>query len=172
MLTSSTSEAYSLLFKLLCDPGDDVLVPQPSYPLFDLLTHLEACARRRIGSTPAGAWCIDRDEPRARAHPATRAILVVSPNNPTGSMLRADDREWLVGLARERQLALISDEVFADYPLAPRPDATSLARRGARADVHPRRAVEVRRAAADEAGVDRRRAGRPASWPTRSSGSS
>lgn len=126
VLTASTSEAYSLLFKLLCDPGDAVLVPQPSYPLFELLTQLDAVTSAPYRLEDHGIWSIDRDSVLAACGPRTKAVLVVSPNNPTGSMLRRDDRQWLVGLAQERELALISDEVFADYPLAPRPDAVSL----------------------------------------------
>ena len=90
VLTASTSEAYALLFKLLCDPGDEVLVPQPSYPLFELLTRLEASRRGRTGSTYHGAWSIDRASARARADAAhARGARRQSPNNPTGSMLRA-----------------------------------------------------------------------------------
>ena len=98
MLTASTSEAYGLLFKLLCDPGDAVLVPQPSYPLFDLLTRLEGVDAHPYRLEYHGVWRIDRASVEAALTPRTRAVLVVSPNNPTGSMLRADDREWLADL--------------------------------------------------------------------------
>jgi aspartate/methionine/tyrosine aminotransferase len=127
VLTASTSEAYALLFKLLADAGDAVLVPQPSYPLFELLTSLEAVDRIPYRLHRSDDWAIDRESVRRAVTPKTRAVLIVSPNNPTGSMLRVDDREWLVAIAREYDLALVSDEVFADYPLSPRPDATSLA---------------------------------------------
>ena len=126
VLTSSTSEAYSLIFKLLCDPGDRVLVPQPSYPLFDLLTRLDAVDAAPYVLEHHGVWSIDRESLMRASTPRTRAVLIVSPNNPTGSMLRRDDREWLATYAAERQLALIADEVFAEYPLAPRSDAVSL----------------------------------------------
>jgi aspartate/methionine/tyrosine aminotransferase len=126
VLTASTSEAYSFLFKLLCDPGDEVLVPQPSYPLFELLSGLDAVRAVPYRLNRYDAWSIDRASVERALAPAVRAILVVSPNNPTGSMLHARDREWLVNLAADRGLALISDEVFADYRLAPRADATSL----------------------------------------------
>lgn len=126
VLTASTSEAYSLLFKLLCDPGDHVLTPEPSYPLFTLLTQLDGVEARPYQLVNHGVWSIDRESLMQAWTPRTRAILVVSPNNPTGSMLRHEDREWLVGFAQERGLALVSDEVFADYPIAPRPDASSL----------------------------------------------
>jgi alanine-synthesizing transaminase len=126
MLTASTSEAYALLFKLLCDPDDEVLVPEPSYPLFELLTRLEGVHARPYHLDVRGHWSIDRPSVEHALTDRTRAILVVSPNNPTGSFLRRADREWLVELAAARGLALVSDEVFADYPLRPRADASSL----------------------------------------------
>lgn len=125
VLTASTSEAYSFLFKLLCNAGDEVLVPKPSYPLFDLLTELDQVRAVPYRLDPQGAWCLDRDSLERACSPLTRAILIVSPNNPTGSMVRNADREWLVEFAVAHQLALISDEVFVDYPLTPRPDTTS-----------------------------------------------
>jgi hypothetical protein len=125
MLTASTSEAYAILFKLLCDPGDEVLVPQPSYPLFESLTRLEAVRARPYRLDYHGHWAIDRQSVEHALTPRTRAILVVSPNNPTGSMLRADDREWLASWCRDRGAAIVADEVFADYPLRPRPGAAS-----------------------------------------------
>jgi aspartate/methionine/tyrosine aminotransferase len=127
VLTSSTSEAYSMLFKLLCDPGDAVLVPRPSYPLFDLLGALDAVRLVPYRLDADAGWSIDRVDVERRLSRDTRAILVVSPNNPTGSCIRADDRDWLVHLARERGIAIVADEVFADYPLCPRPDAASFA---------------------------------------------
>jgi alanine-synthesizing transaminase len=127
VLTASTSEAYSLLFKLLCDPGDSVLTPEPSYPLFELLTRLDSVVSATYQLEHHGVWSIDRASVTAAAATArARAILIVSPNNPTGSMLRASDREWLVAFAREHDLALISDEVFSGYPIEPRADASSL----------------------------------------------
>ena len=124
-LTASTSEAYAWLFKLLADAGDEVLVPQPSYPLFDLLTRLDEVRAVPYQLDPHGRWTIDRPSLEGALTSLTRVILVVSPNNPTGSMLTGADREWLVGVVGDRGLAVISDEVFADYRLAPRPDASS-----------------------------------------------
>ncbi len=126
VLTASTSEAYGLIFKLLCDPGDAVLVPQPSYPLLELLTGLDAVVSSGYLLENHGVWSIDRESVSAACGERTRAVLVVSPNNPTGSMLRRADREWLVAFALERRLAIISDEVFSDFPVAPGPDAVSL----------------------------------------------
>jgi alanine-synthesizing transaminase len=125
-LTSSTSEAYALLFKLFCDPGDEVLVPRPSYPLFDHLTRLEA-----VGSVPYaleyhGSWRIDLPSVERAVTARTKAILVVSPNNPTGSFLHRHDLQALVELCRRHDLALIGDEVFFDYRLDAAPDAASV----------------------------------------------
>jgi len=126
VLTASTSESYSLLFKLLCDPGDCVLVPQPSYPLFELLTQLESVQPMDYQLENHGVWSIDRESVRASCSARTGAVLVVTPNNPTGSMLRRDDREWLVEFAQVGRFAIISDEVFADFPIIPRQDAASM----------------------------------------------
>ena len=124
-LTVSSSEAYALLFKLLADPGDQVLVPQPSYPLFESLTSLESVLSTPYHLDYHGVWSIDRDSLTRAANNRTRAVLVVSPNNPTGSMLRSADRDWLASLCGERKWALIADEVFAGYPLRPARDAVS-----------------------------------------------
>ena len=117
MLTASTSEAYALLFKLLCDAGDEVLIPQPSYPLFEWLTRLDNVAARPYRLEYHGRWSIDRQDLERALTPRTRAVLVVSPNNPTGARLGDDDRDWLVEVCQARGLAVIADEVFADYPL-------------------------------------------------------
>jgi len=116
VLSASTSEAYSWLFKLLCDPGTSVAVPQPSYPLFEHLTRLEGVRATYYALDFHGRWAIDFDS-LERAPFTTRAVLVVSPNNPTGSYVSATEVDRLVGLCRERRWALIVDEVFADYPL-------------------------------------------------------
>lgn len=113
VLTASTSEAYSLLFKLLCDEGDEALVPQPSYPLFDHLAQLEGVRLVPYRLAYDGRWHVDMDSVRRAAGPRTRAILVVSPNNPTGSYLKRDELAALASLG----LPIVSDEVFAEYPL-------------------------------------------------------
>jgi aspartate/methionine/tyrosine aminotransferase len=125
-LTSSTSEAYALLFKLFCDPGDQVLVPRPSYPLFDHLTRLEAVEAVSYALDYHGAWRIDLDAVHCALTARTRALLIVSPNNPTGSFLHREDLAALVEVCRTHGLALIGDEVFVDYPLDPAPDAASV----------------------------------------------
>jgi aspartate/methionine/tyrosine aminotransferase len=115
VLTASTSEAYAFLFKLLCDPGDEVLVPAPSYPLFEYLAGLESvvpvpCPARPVG----GDWPVDVAELERRCTPRTRALLVVSPHNPTGAVLRREELNGIADLCARRGLALIADEVFAD----------------------------------------------------------
>lgn len=117
ILTASTSEAYSYLFKLLCDPGDEVLVPVPSYPLFDHLARLDAVRPVPYALEFHGAWTIDAGAVARALTPATRAILIVSPNNPTGSYLEREELDALAVLCRDRSLALVGDEVFFDYPL-------------------------------------------------------
>lgn len=123
-LTSSTSEAYALLFKLLCDAGDAVLVPHPSYPLFEHLTRLESVTAIPYALEYHGSWRIDVDSLIRAATDRVRAILIVSPNNPTGSFLHRDDFAELSAAAAGRGWAVIGDEVFADYPLDPSPAAT------------------------------------------------
>jgi alanine-synthesizing transaminase len=125
-LTSSTSEAYALLFKLLCDAGDKVLVPHPSYPLFEHLTALESVIAVPYALEYHGSWRIDIDSIRRAASDRVRAILIVSPNNPTGSFLHRDDFAAISEIAAAHGWAIIGDEVFADYPLDPAPDATTV----------------------------------------------
>ncbi len=115
LLTASTSEAYAYLFKLLADPGDEVLTPRPSYPLFEYLAALESVEVRQYPLRYDGAWHVDFEALERAITPRTRAIVVVSPNNPTGSVLAAEDVEKLDSLAAARGLVIISDEVFADY---------------------------------------------------------
>lgn len=117
MLTASTSEAYSHLFKLLCDPGDSVLVPSPSYPLFDVLAQLENVALIPYRLDYDGEWHLDADALIAARAPNTRAVITVHPNNPTGSFLKRDELRALCALG----LPIISDEVFSDYALRDEP---------------------------------------------------
>lgn len=115
VLTASTSEAYGWIFKLLCDPGDDVLVAHPSYPLFDDLAKLEGVSLRPFALSYDGRWELDLHAMRAAATARTRAILLVHPNNPTGSLVSREALDAVVELCRERDLALVVDEVFGDY---------------------------------------------------------
>jgi aspartate/methionine/tyrosine aminotransferase len=120
VLTASTSEAYSLLFKLLCAPdGDAVLVPTPSYPLFDHLTALDGVRPIPYRLDFHGRWTIALDDLDGGWTKAVRAVLAVSPNNPTGSVLAGEELDALAARCAERRAALIVDEVFADYLLVP-----------------------------------------------------
>jgi len=116
VLTASTSEAYSFLFKLLCDPGDTVLVPTPSYPLFGHLSRLDAVTTRTFDLRPEDDWRIDVASIVA-APESTRAIILVHPNNPTGSHVHPSDAAAISALCRERGWALIVDEVFLPFTL-------------------------------------------------------
>jgi alanine-synthesizing transaminase len=125
-LTTSTSEAYSFLFRLLCNPGDEVLVASPSYPLFDFIAKLDDVELRQYPllydpnadlATGQG-WSIDLHALEASITARTRAIIVVHPNNPTGNFASPDERAALETLCAKRNLALIVDEVFLDYALS------------------------------------------------------
>lgn len=113
LLTASTSEAYSYVFKLLCDPGDRVLVPRPSYPLFEFLAHLECVEVAQYPMRYDGVWHIDLDALAGMIDERTRAIVYVNPNNPTGSYLKQGEYQALAS----HGLPLVVDEVFSDYPL-------------------------------------------------------
>lgn len=115
ILTTSTSEAYSFLFRLLCDPGADILIPQPSYPLFDFLATLDDIRLRPAPLVYDHGWQIDPESFRRAITPATRAIVLVHPNNPTGHFTKPWEARELARLCRENDLALIVDEVFLDY---------------------------------------------------------
>ena len=114
VLTASTSEGYAWLFKLLCDAGDEVLVPEPSYPLFGYLTALESVRAVPYGMRWDGEWHLDTAALQFSAR--TRAVVVVSPGNPTGAYLKQEERAALAAACNEHGCALISDEVFADFP--------------------------------------------------------
>jgi aspartate/methionine/tyrosine aminotransferase len=120
-LTASTSEAYSLLFKLLCNPEEEVLIPTPSYPLFEYLASVESvkAVPYRLGYD--GSWFIDFESLRRAITTQSRAIVIVNPNNPTGSFLKRQELGELYSIAKERSLPVISDEVFMDYGWSPDP---------------------------------------------------
>jgi alanine-synthesizing transaminase len=117
VLTTSTSEGYGYLFRLLCDAGDEVLVAQPGYPLFDFLADLEDVRLRAYPLFYDFGWWIDFAELERRIGPRTRAIVVVHPNNPTGHATGEAERARLQEICARHGLALIVDEVFLDYPL-------------------------------------------------------
>lgn len=115
LLTASTSEAYSWCFKLLCDPGDEVLAPSPSYPLFEWLAHLEGVQARPVPAWWHERWHLDLAALEAQCGPRTRALLLVNPNNPTGQFLSKKEWAQLVELGTRKDLVLIVDEVFAAF---------------------------------------------------------
>lgn len=117
LLTASTSEAYSLVLKLLCDAGDELLAPAPSYPLLDVLCQLEGVRLVRYPVRYDGAWHLDHAALEDAVTERTRAVVVVSPANPTGALLAPEDLARLERLCARRGLALVGDEVFADTAL-------------------------------------------------------
>jgi alanine-synthesizing transaminase len=129
VLTASTSEAYAFLFKLLCDGGDEVLVPQPSYPLLEHLARIEGVRLVPYSLLYDGEWHVDVASARGAVSDRTRAIVVVHPNNPTGSYLKRDELSLLAAIG----LPLVSDEVFAPYPFSidPRRATSALEAKGA-----------------------------------------
>lgn len=117
LLTASTSEAYSYLFQLLADPGDEILSPRPSYPLFEFLAGLSSVSIRQYPLRYDGVWHMDFDALERIVTPHCRAIVVVNPNNPTGSFLKRDELSQLEAFAERHDLAIVSDEVFCDYAM-------------------------------------------------------
>ncbi len=113
LLTASTSEGYSLVFKLLCDSAEGVLVPKPSYPLFDYLSQINDVNIRHYSLHYDGEWRLDLDPEIVKG---AKAIMVVNPHNPTGAFVKRDEHQWISRLAQEHGRALIVDEVFIDYP--------------------------------------------------------
>jgi aspartate/methionine/tyrosine aminotransferase len=115
ILTASTSEAYAYLFKLLCDPGDEILVPAPGYPLFEHLASLEAVRAVPYPITLEDRWRLEPSAVEAAITPRSRGVVMITPHNPTGWILSCREQEAMVRLAVERNLPLVADEVFADY---------------------------------------------------------
>jgi alanine-synthesizing transaminase len=116
ILTTSTSEGYSFVFRLLCNPGDELLVPKPSYPLFEFLADLQDVKLVPYPLLYDHGWQIDSPSLEKAVTKRTRGVVVVHPNNPTGSFVHPHEQESLNRFCDERGLALISDEVFLDYP--------------------------------------------------------
>jgi len=117
ILTASSSEAYAFLFKLLCDPGDTVVVPRPSYPLFEYLAGLESVGVEPYPLRYDGEWHVDLAALDRAVTNRTRAIVVVNPNNPTGSYVKREEASRIQEIAARAEAPIVSDEVFADYPL-------------------------------------------------------
>ena len=119
VLTTSTSEGYSFVFRLLCNAGDELLVPKPSYPLFEFLADLQDVKLVPYPLIYDHGWQMDFHSLAKAVTPRTRGVVVVHPNNPTGSYVKAGEREALNGFCRERGLAVTVDEVFLDYGIQP-----------------------------------------------------
>lgn len=117
ILTTGTSEAYSFLFRLLCEPGDEIVVAHPSYPLFDFLATIQDVKLRPFRLLYDHGWQIDFRGLREALGARSRAILLVHPNNPTGNFIGSDEAEQLQAICRDRNLALVVDEVFLDYEI-------------------------------------------------------
>ncbi|MGD1078258.1 MAG: pyridoxal phosphate-dependent aminotransferase [Candidatus Sulfotelmatobacter sp.] len=120
ILTTSTSEGYSFVFRLLCNPGDELLVPRPSYPLFEFLADLQDVRRVPYELIYDHGWQMDFPSLEKMVTARTRGVVVVHPNNPTGSYVKDAEVEMLNSFCRERGLAVIADEVFLDYQLGNR----------------------------------------------------
>ena len=126
ILTASTSEAYSFLMRLLVNPGERVLIPKPSYPLFQFLLEINDVKFDYYPLCYDGQWRLDRDALERLVDASTRAIILVNPNNPTGSYISRDELDFLNEFCRKHGMAIISDEVFYEYPINPG-DAVSCA---------------------------------------------
>lgn len=122
-ILSSTSEAYSWLIKLLCNAGDAVLAPKPGYPLIESIARLECVDMIEYQQRFDGSWYIDVAELREALEGEDggriRALVLINPNNPTGSYVKASEREAIVRLCHDHEVAIIADEVFYDYDLEP-----------------------------------------------------
>jgi alanine-synthesizing transaminase len=125
LITASTSEAYAYLFKLLCNPGDEILTPRPSYPLFEFLAALESVHVRQYPLRYDGAWHIDFAALESAITDRTRALVIVNPNNPTGSYLKPDESDRLQSICASRNIAILIDEVFFDYGFIQPPRSSS-----------------------------------------------
>lgn len=130
VLTASTSEAYAYLFKLFGDPGDEVLTTAPSYPLLDNLAALEGLSLSRVHLAPGRRFALDLEKVELFLGPRTRLLALIHPGNPSGAFLAPGEQSAVAALCAARGLPLVSDEVFADYPLADGPRAGPAAASG------------------------------------------
>jgi len=121
VLTTSTSEAYSFVFRLLCNPGDEVLIPRPSYPLFDFLADIQDVRLKPYPLIYDHGWQIDFHALQEAISGRTRGIIVVHPNNPTGHFTKAEELTAINQICAKREIAIIADEVFLDFLLLPQP---------------------------------------------------
>jgi alanine-synthesizing transaminase len=116
-ITASTSEAYSLLFTLLCNPGETILAPRPSYPLFEFLAQLTGIVLKYYPLRYEGGWYIDTDAIAHSMIPSTKAIILVHPHNPAGMFIKKDEYRKIIEIAKQHSIAVIADEVFLDFTL-------------------------------------------------------
>ena len=130
-LTTSTSEAYSYVFRMLCNPGDELLIPSPSYPLFDFLADIQDVNLVRYPLLYDHEWQIDFHALEQAITPRTRGVIVVHPNNPTGHFAKSADIAKLNSICSAREMAIIADEVFLDFPVRENRPASFAANRGA-----------------------------------------
>ncbi|MGC2389900.1 MAG: pyridoxal phosphate-dependent aminotransferase [Candidatus Acidiferrum sp.] len=130
-LTTSTSEAYSFVFRMLCNPDDELLIPEPSYPLFDFLADIQDVRLVRYPLIYDHGWQIDFHALEQAITPRTRGVIVVHPNNPTGHFCKPDEMRSVNEICAAREIAIIADEVFLDFALKDRHPATFAARSGA-----------------------------------------
>jgi len=118
-LTSGTSEAYSFIFKLLTDPGDEILIPNPGYPLFSFIAEMESVNIKnyKLKYSDGNFWSIDFESLKSGIADKTKAVIIVNPNNPAGNYIKAKEINELLRICREHKIAVICDEVFLDYPV-------------------------------------------------------
>jgi alanine-synthesizing transaminase len=131
LLTTSTSEAYSYALRALCDPGDEVLIPEPSYPLFEFLANIQDVRLVRYPLVYDHGWQIDFHSLEHAITAQTKAVIVVHPNNPTGHFLKSDELRKLNEICGAREIAIIADEVFLDFAFDDKRHATLAANPGA-----------------------------------------
>jgi aspartate/methionine/tyrosine aminotransferase len=131
ILTTSTSEAYSYVFRTLCNPGDELLIPSPGYPLFDFLADIQDVSLVRYPLLYDHGWHIDFHALEQAITPRTRGVIVVHPNNPTGNFVNSGEMSKLNAICSAREMAIIADEVFLDFALAENRPASFAANRGA-----------------------------------------
>ena len=171
LLTTSTSEGYSFVFRLLCNPGDELLVPKPSYPLFEFLADLQDVKLVPYPLIYDHGWQMDFPSLHNAVTKRTRGVVVVHPNNPTGSFVHPEEQKSLNHFCREHELALIADEVFLDYAHDAR-KAAKLRRESRSAHLHAKRSFENLGAPANESSLDRhQRPGRRSRSSTSAPGS-
>src|SRR5271169_2336475 len=130
-LTTSTSEAYSYVFRTLCDPGDELLIPAPSYPLFEFLADIQDVRLVRYQLIYDHGWQIDFHALEQTITPRTRGVIVVHPNNPTGHFTKPEEMRKLNEICAAREIAIVADEVFLDFALREKQIATFAANSGA-----------------------------------------